>query len=211
MPIVLPQYLEIRFGRLTRITTSLAFSVQMIFYIAIVLYVPALTLEAVTGLPRSISIIAVGLVCVFYSTMGGIKAVIVTDLFQVGARHIRRSCIGFALTAVRSSRISRHTPGPGWPSPVVRRFAGIFFYNLPNTNRTRQHCSVASMARKYRLPIPFGTGYCRSKICIIRNFTGRPREKLLGVCRDSELYPVAKQTTVNDPLAVNVLTCFRLT
>ncbi|XP_060858651.1 putative sodium-dependent multivitamin transporter isoform X2 [Metopolophium dirhodum] len=76
------EYLEVRFGRLTRVTTSLAFSVQMIFYMAIVLYVPALTLEAVTGLPQSASIVLVGLVCVFYSTMGGIKAVIITDLLQ---------------------------------------------------------------------------------------------------------------------------------
>jgi sodium-coupled monocarboxylate transporter 8/12 len=50
---------------------------------AIVLYVPALTLEAVTGLPRTVSIVLVGMVCVFYSTIGGIKAVIITDLFQV--------------------------------------------------------------------------------------------------------------------------------
>lgn len=50
---------------------------------AIVLYVPALTLEAVTELPQSVSILIVGLVCVFYSTMGGIKAVIITDVLQV--------------------------------------------------------------------------------------------------------------------------------
>lgn len=78
-----PQYLEKRFGRVTRVVTSLAFCVQMILYMAIVLYVPALTLEAVTGLPRATSIVLVGFVCVFYSTIGGIKAVIFTDLFQV--------------------------------------------------------------------------------------------------------------------------------
>lgn len=78
------QYLEKRFGRPTRVVTSLAFSVQMVLYMAIVLYVPALTLEAVTGLPQTVSILLVGVVCVFYSLLGGIKAVIVTDLFQVG-------------------------------------------------------------------------------------------------------------------------------
>lgn len=77
------QYLEMRFGRPIRIATSLAFSVQMILYMAIVLYVPALTLEAVIGMPQTASILLVGLVCVFYSTMGGIKAVIITDFFQV--------------------------------------------------------------------------------------------------------------------------------
>lgn len=57
----------------------------MILYMAIVLYAPALALEAVTGLSQDTSILLVGLVCVFYSTIGGIKAVIITDLFQVNS------------------------------------------------------------------------------------------------------------------------------
>lgn len=78
--------METRFGRLTRVATSLAFSFQMILYMAIVLYVPALTLEALTGLHQTASVILVGTVCVFYSTIGGIKAVIITDLFQVNIK-----------------------------------------------------------------------------------------------------------------------------
>lgn len=93
MSLLCSQYLEVRFGRLTRVTTSLAFSIQMIFYMAIVLYVPALTLEAVTGLPQSASILLVGLVCVFYSTMGGIKAVIITDLLQVSVPNILQNYV----------------------------------------------------------------------------------------------------------------------
>lgn len=77
------QYLEKRFGRLTRIFTSVAFSIQMILYMAMVLYAPSIALEAVTGLTLVSSITLVGLVCVFYSTIGGIKAVIITDVFQV--------------------------------------------------------------------------------------------------------------------------------
>ena len=46
------------------------------------LYAPALALEATTGLSRLWSIIAIGLVCAFYSTIGGIKAVLITDVFQ---------------------------------------------------------------------------------------------------------------------------------
>lgn len=55
----------------------------MILYMAIVLYAPSLALEAITGLPLTSSILLVGLVCIFYSTIGGIKAVIITDVFQV--------------------------------------------------------------------------------------------------------------------------------
>lgn len=55
----------------------------MILYMAMVLYAPSIALEAVTGLSLFKSLMLVGLVCVFYSTIGGIKAVIITDVFQV--------------------------------------------------------------------------------------------------------------------------------
>lgn len=54
----------------------------MIMYMGIVLYAPALALEALTGLNRSWSILLVGAVCTFYSTIGGMKAVLLTDVFQ---------------------------------------------------------------------------------------------------------------------------------
>jgi Na+/proline symporter len=52
------------------------------FSSGIVLYAPALALEALTGLNRSYSIVIVGAVCTFYSTIGGMKAVLLTDVFQ---------------------------------------------------------------------------------------------------------------------------------
>nr|CAD7452229.1 unnamed protein product [Timema tahoe] len=76
------QYLEIRFGATTRLCTSLAFSLQMVLYMGIVLYAPAIALEAVTGISKTVAILSVGIVCTFYSTIGGMKAVVVTDVFQ---------------------------------------------------------------------------------------------------------------------------------
>jgi len=55
----------------------------MIVYMGVVLYAPAIALEAVTGLPKVYAILSVGLVCTFYSTIGGLKAVLITDVFQV--------------------------------------------------------------------------------------------------------------------------------
>ncbi|XP_064087659.1 putative sodium-dependent multivitamin transporter [Macrobrachium nipponense] len=76
------EYLERRFGLLTRTCASLAFSLQMALYMGIVLYAPALALSAVTGISLNWSIASVGVVCTFYSSLGGMKAVLVTDVFQ---------------------------------------------------------------------------------------------------------------------------------
>ena len=74
--------MEMRFGYTTRILASVAFSLQMVLYMGIVLYAPSLALSAVTGLNFTGSVIAVGLVCTFYSSLGGMKAVLMTDVFQ---------------------------------------------------------------------------------------------------------------------------------
>ncbi|TDG40153.1 hypothetical protein AWZ03_013416 [Drosophila navojoa] len=76
------EYLELRFGYATRLVASITFSLQMILYMGIVVYAPALALEAVTGLSQIFSILIVGIVCTIYATMGGMKAVLITDIYQ---------------------------------------------------------------------------------------------------------------------------------
>ncbi|GFS87828.1 putative sodium-dependent multivitamin transporter, partial [Nephila pilipes] len=51
-------------------------------YVASILYAPALALSAVTGLSKWSSVFLIGFACTFYSTIGGMKAVLWTDLFQ---------------------------------------------------------------------------------------------------------------------------------
>ncbi|KAJ2952380.1 hypothetical protein O0L34_g4663 [Tuta absoluta] len=76
------EYLELRFGPRLRTLASMTYTLQMVLYNGIVLYAPAIVLESVSGLDRLISILVVGLVCTFYSTLGGMKAVLFTDLLQ---------------------------------------------------------------------------------------------------------------------------------
>ncbi|GJQ70612.1 hypothetical protein Trydic_g23005 [Trypoxylus dichotomus] len=76
------EYLEKRYGKVTRVAASLSYCLQMLLYQGIVLYAPALALEALTGLSKVTAILSVGLVCTFYSTIGGMKAVLITDVFQ---------------------------------------------------------------------------------------------------------------------------------
>ncbi|XP_043800722.1 putative sodium-dependent multivitamin transporter isoform X1 [Apis laboriosa] len=76
------EYLHKRFGKAARMAGSFAFTLQLLLYSGVVLYAPALALEATTGISTTASVIGIGLVCTFYSTIGGIKAVLITDVFQ---------------------------------------------------------------------------------------------------------------------------------
>ncbi|XP_061663118.1 sodium-coupled monocarboxylate transporter 1 [Syngnathoides biaculeatus] len=78
------EYLELRFSRATRLLGTLLFIVQTILYTGIVIYTPALALNQVTGMDLWSAVISTGVVCTFYCTMGGLKAVVWTDVFQVG-------------------------------------------------------------------------------------------------------------------------------
>ncbi|PSN51941.1 putative sodium-dependent multivitamin transporter [Blattella germanica] len=98
-------YLELRFGPLARLFASLAFSLQMILYMGIVLYAPALALEAVTGLSKTVAVISIGLVCTFYSTIGGMKAVVITDVFQVSKEDEFLVVVFLVICDVKTSKL----------------------------------------------------------------------------------------------------------
>nr|XP_054748057.1 sodium-coupled monocarboxylate transporter 1-like [Lytechinus pictus] len=103
------EYLERRFGKRVRILGTFAFSFYMsddtvliliynssvpfpfrfffytfqLVYLGIVLYAPSLALNAVTGLDLWGSVFSIGIVCTLYTAIGGMKAVLWTDVFQV--------------------------------------------------------------------------------------------------------------------------------
>lgn len=82
------EYLDMRFGKVVRYVGVTINFVYLILYMGIVVYGPALALNAVTGINLAGSIIAVGIVCTFYTTIGGITAVVWTDVFQVSYERI---------------------------------------------------------------------------------------------------------------------------
>ncbi|XP_076041757.1 sodium-coupled monocarboxylate transporter 2-like isoform X2 [Oratosquilla oratoria] len=77
------EYLERRFNKAVRMLGSLTFIVQMNLYMAIVVYAPALALSQVMGLNVYASVVLICVVCIFYTTLGGMKAVLWTDTIQV--------------------------------------------------------------------------------------------------------------------------------
>ncbi|XP_028404915.1 sodium-dependent multivitamin transporter-like [Dendronephthya gigantea] len=76
------EYLELRFGHGVRTLGFILFLVHYMLYLSVALYAPSLALQAVAGVPLVVSIISTGVVCTFYTALGGLKAVIWTDVFQ---------------------------------------------------------------------------------------------------------------------------------
>ena len=76
------EYLEKRFGYQARVLGSLLFVLFQIGRMAVVMYLPALALQAITGLDPVICILVMGLLSITYCTLGGIEAVIWTDTIQ---------------------------------------------------------------------------------------------------------------------------------
>ncbi|KAM9617178.1 sodium-dependent multivitamin transporter isoform 1-T1 [Morphnus guianensis] len=76
------EYLELRFNKTVRVFGTITFIFQMVIYMGVVLYAPALALNAVTGFDLWSAVLTMGLVCTLYTTLGGLKAVIWTDVFQ---------------------------------------------------------------------------------------------------------------------------------
>lgn len=76
------EYLELRFNKTVRICGTVTFIFQMVIYMGVVLYAPALALNAVTGFDLWGAVLAMGLVSTLYTVLGGLKAVIWTDVFQ---------------------------------------------------------------------------------------------------------------------------------
>ncbi|XP_077514375.1 sodium-dependent multivitamin transporter-like isoform X1 [Amblyomma americanum] len=76
------EYLEMRFNRTVRIAAVILYMLEMTVYIAISLYAPALALSQLTGMTLWSAVVAIGLVCTAYTSIGGIKAVVLTDTFQ---------------------------------------------------------------------------------------------------------------------------------
>lgn len=76
------QYLEVRFNRGIRWMASALFVFFMVSRIAIVLFLPSLALNAVTGFSVYYSIIIMGVVTIIYCTSGGMEAVIWGDVIQ---------------------------------------------------------------------------------------------------------------------------------
>lgn len=76
------EYLEKRFNRPARLFASASFIFFQIGRMAIVMYLPALALAAITPMSEYQCIFLMGVLSIIYCTMGGLEAVVWTDTIQ---------------------------------------------------------------------------------------------------------------------------------
>ncbi|XP_060790487.1 solute carrier family 5 member 6 isoform X2 [Neoarius graeffei] len=83
------QYLELRFSKAVRICGTVTFIFQMVIYMGVGVYTPALALNAVTGFHLWGAVLATGLVCTIYTALtvvmfAGQLAVVIVGVQQAG-------------------------------------------------------------------------------------------------------------------------------
>jgi SSS family transporter len=95
------EYLERRFNLECRLFAAGSFLLLHLGRIAIVLYLPALALASVSDIDIMTSIAVLGVLCIIYTVIGGIKAVVWTDAIQaivlMGGAVL---CLGIAVSQV---------------------------------------------------------------------------------------------------------------
>ncbi|XP_064102937.1 sodium-coupled monocarboxylate transporter 1-like [Macrobrachium nipponense] len=90
LPVIYPlkivslnEYISMRYGSNTlRKLVTIVSLICSFIYMGMCLYAPSLTLSTVTSLPSWASITIMGVICTFYITIGGVKAVVYTDVVQ---------------------------------------------------------------------------------------------------------------------------------
>ncbi|MDD2237987.1 MAG: sodium/solute symporter [Kiritimatiellae bacterium] len=76
------EYIGIRFGLAARRVASGLFLLGRLGWLGTVVYAPALALSVVSGMPMAWAILIIGLVATLYTVLGGLSAVLWTDVAQ---------------------------------------------------------------------------------------------------------------------------------
>ncbi|XP_056003297.1 sodium-coupled monocarboxylate transporter 2-like isoform X2 [Ostrea edulis] len=77
------EYVELRFkSRATRLTVTAINAFTTIIHTGVTSFAPSTALQAVSGFPEWASFLLIGCVCTFYTFLGGLKAVVLVNVFQ---------------------------------------------------------------------------------------------------------------------------------
>lgn len=76
------EYIEQRFGSWARYGVAGLFVLARLGWLGTVIYAPSMALSVATGIPLSLCILLMGTLATFYTTLGGLSAVVWTDVIQ---------------------------------------------------------------------------------------------------------------------------------
>ncbi|CRK94159.1 CLUMA_CG007678, isoform A [Clunio marinus] len=158
------EYLEMRFNRSLRLFGSIMFSIMNVFYLPIVVYVPSLAFNQVTGVDVHITTWFVVFVCVFYTCIGGLKAVVWTDVVQTFSMFTALVIVaikgtmdlkdgGFGKVMEDAYKTNRLEPPILDVNPLLRHtlwsqlFGGVFYWvqtNAVSQNMIQRYLSLPS-------------------------------------------------------------------
>ena len=77
------EYLEKRFDLKTRLLMSSLFLFVRVFATGVIVYSVSIVIELITGLSFVYSVLILGLITIVYDVLGGIKAIIYSDIIQM--------------------------------------------------------------------------------------------------------------------------------
>ncbi|KAL7040119.1 hypothetical protein ACKWTF_000279 [Chironomus riparius] len=159
------EYLEMRYSRKVRLFGSILFAVMNILYLPIVIYIPSLAFNQVTGINIHHTSWLVVIICVFYTCVGGLKAVVWTDVVQTfsmflalilvavkGTIDLKEGGIGHVIdSALNTSRLELPNIDI---NPLVRHtlwsqvLGGVFYWvqtNAVSQNMIQRYLSLPSL------------------------------------------------------------------
>jgi SSS family transporter len=107
------EYLERRFDRRTRLVLSVVFLLSRGLATGVALYAAALMVQVCTGLPLPWAIVLTGGITVVYDTLGGMRAVVWTDVIQMAVLLggiVLCATIAWDLTGGGAAILAAHEP-----------------------------------------------------------------------------------------------------
>jgi len=122
------EFLEMRFSPTLKLCGTVSYILMMTVYMGVVLYAPALAYSVVTGVNAWASVITLCVVCCVYTCIGGMKAVIWTDVFQASVMFLSQVLVlflgagklgGFGNVFEIAANNSKITPMSFDPSPLT--------------------------------------------------------------------------------------------
>lgn len=158
------EYIHRRFGSGARWSVSALFLLARLGWLGTVIYAPALALSVVAGLPLWLSIMLMGLMATAYTVLGGLTAVLWTDVAQFfiligGAIWIGGSLMrsvpdgieGILHVAREAGHLSIAEWGFSWTEMTIYTVAVSFFFQMMQDYGTDQVTVQRLMAvRTYR-------------------------------------------------------------